>query len=131
MVRMKNLDTKIVAEYPHPKCRFGSKSMEVDAVYVKCTPSPRKINDPEPTFEERTQICVQCADTKPHEKSIIPVTVSLLGDFTDTYNSLPFRFYEEPEVIKIFPECGPQNGGTRVVVNNYHFYHLFYLFFLL
>ncbi|MCQ2816883.1 MAG: hypothetical protein MJ252_06430 [archaeon] len=117
MARLKHIDVNMVQEFPHPKCRFGSKDMEVDAVYVKCTPNPRKIDDPEPTFEERTEICIQCGDSKPHDKDIIPFTVSLLGDFTDTYNSLPFRYFLDPSVDKIFPESGNQNGGTRVLVN--------------
>jgi hypothetical protein len=53
---------------------------------------------------------------KKHKKDIVPFTLSLLGDFTDTVNSLPFRFYDDPIVEKIFPEAGPQNGGTRVEV---------------
>ena len=35
----------------------------------------------------------------------------------DTYNSLPFRYFLDPSVDKIFPESGNQNGGTRVLVN--------------
>ena len=44
-----------------------------------------------------------------------------MGDFTDTVNSLPYRFYDEPIVEKIFPEAGPQNGGTKVEVFGQNF----------
>lgn len=56
MARLKLLDDKKVKEFPHPRCRFGSKESEVEAVYVKCTPNPRTINEPESDFEKRTDV---------------------------------------------------------------------------
>lgn len=56
MARLKLLDDKKVREYPHPRCRFGSKESEVEAVYVKCTPNPRTINEPESDFDKRTDV---------------------------------------------------------------------------
>ena len=56
MARLKVLDTKKVSQFPYPKCRFGSKETQVDATYVKCTPNPRKMNEPEAEFEDRTEV---------------------------------------------------------------------------
>lgn len=56
MIRLKNLDEKTIIEYPHPKCRFGSKESEVEAVYVKCTSSPKKINELETDMDLRNDV---------------------------------------------------------------------------
>ena len=48
-----------------------------------------------------TETCIQCEIAPPSPGTdIVPLSVSLLGDFTDTLNSLPFRYYKE--VILIF-----------------------------
>ena len=96
LVRLQNFNIDLIDDYPHPNCRFGSTKFTVNATYVKCSPKPRKVGEKEPTPEEKTEVCIQCENTKPHQEDIIPFTVSLLGDFTDTLNSVPFRFYVEP-----------------------------------
>ena len=57
--------------------------------YTKCTPRPRKPGERQPSTLEKTEICIQCEDSPQHQDEIIPFTVSLLGDFTDTLNSIP------------------------------------------
>lgn len=56
-------------------------------------------------------------DSPPNEQvEIIPFTVSLLGDFTDCENSVPFRYYKEVSISYIYPRYGPKDGGTMVEV---------------
>lgn len=43
-------------------------------------------------------------------------TVSLVGDFSDTNSSVPFRFYETPKIYAIEPRFGPKDGKTWVQV---------------
>lgn len=50
------------------------------------------------------------------EPDIIPFTVSFLGDFTDSVNSVPFRYYKEPYITWIYPRYGSKDGGTMVEV---------------
>jgi len=57
----------------------------------------------------------------PHQEDIVPFTVSLLGDFTDCKNSLPYRYYLEPVIDWIYPRYGPKDGGTFVEVYGKHF----------
>ena len=116
LVRLKNFNQELIPEYPHPNCRFGSVTYTVNATYVRCSPHPRKVGEREPTQAERTEVCIQCENSKPHKEDIVPFTVSLLGDFTDTLNSVPFRYYINPTVIWIYPRYGPKDGGTLVEV---------------
>ena len=37
-------------------------------------------------------------DSPQHDPSIIPLTISVTGDFSDVYSSVPYRYYKE--VIK-------------------------------
>mmetsp|Transcript_29952 Transcript_29952/g.22201 ORF Transcript_29952/g.22201 Transcript_29952/m.22201 type:complete len:92 (-) Transcript_29952:3598-3873(-) len=89
------------AVYPHPKCRFGSNSRIVDADYVACSVSPIPAKD----FEKaviRNETCLQCDDSPPSEKGeIIPLTVSLIGDFSDSANSISYRYYPTPMIYAI------------------------------
>jgi hypothetical protein len=70
--------------------------MTVDATWVKCIDAPRRIGEKEARLEDRNYTCVQCEFSPVSAKEdIVPLTVSLLGDFTDIKNSVPFRYYKE------------------------------------
>lgn len=70
--------------------------MIVDATWVKCMNKPRGIGDIEVKISERNFTCIQCEFSPSTTKEdIVPLTVSLLGDFTDIKNSVPFRYYRE------------------------------------
>jgi len=47
---------------------------------------------------------------------IIPLTVSLTGDFSDSMNSLAYRYYQDPKIWAIYPKYGKKNGGTLIKV---------------
>ena len=116
LVRLKNFNTELIDTYPHPNCRFGSVQYTVPGTYTKCTPKPRKPGERQPSTIEKTEICIQCEDSPKHSDDIVPFTVSLLGDFTDTLNSIPYRYYDEPRIIYISPRSGPKDGNTKVDV---------------
>ena len=42
--------------------------------------------------------------------------ISLTGDFTDSADSEPFRYYNNTRVHAIYPRYGPKDGGTVVQV---------------
>jgi hypothetical protein len=48
------------------------------------------------------------------EAEIINLSVSIIGDFTDSIDSEPFRYYENPVVTAIYPHYGPKDGETVV-----------------
>ena len=116
LVRLKNFNSDLIATYPHPSCRFGSSQYTVAGTYAKCTPKPRKPGERQPSTLEKTEICIQCEDSPKHSDDIVPFTISLLGDFTDTLNSIPYRYYEEPKITYISPRSGPKDGNTLVDV---------------
>ena len=116
LVRLKNFNADLIATYPHPSCRFGSSQYTVSGTYAKCTPKPRKPGERQPSTIEKTEICIQCENSPRHADEIVPFTVSLLGDFTDTSNSIPYRFYQEPKIIYISPRSGPKDGNTKIDV---------------
>ena len=116
LVRLLNFKQELITTYPHPSCRFGSADYTVPGTYTKCTPKPRKPGERQPAAIEKTEICIQCEDSPQHPDEIIPFTVSLLGDFTDTLNSIPYRYYKEPKIIYISPRSGPKDGNTKVDV---------------
>ena len=65
----------------------------------------------------QTEWCIQCSDAPPNaEAEIVNLSVSLIGDFTDTLDSEPFRYYSPPEVHAIYPHYGPKDGETLVQV---------------
>ena len=47
---------------------------------------------------------------------ITPLMISLTGDFTDSDDSEPFRYYNNTRVYAIYPRYGPKDGGTVVQV---------------
>lgn len=47
---------------------------------------------------------------------IVPLMISLTGDFTDSADSEPFRYYNNTRVHAIYPRYGPKDGGTVVQV---------------
>jgi len=69
-------------------------------------------------------VCVLCDDSPSykvdpeHEHAkgdmIITLSVSLSGDFTDVYSSLPYRYYPQAEIHRIVPTHGPKDGDTLV-----------------
>lgn len=67
-------------------------------------------------YSFQNDTCVQCEVSPSHEPEIVPFSVSLIGDFTDIKNSVPFRYYLEPKITWIYPRYGPKNGGTFVEV---------------
>ena len=116
LVRLKNFNQDLITSYPHPSCRFGSAKHTVSGTYTKCTPKPRRPGERQPSALDKTEICIQCEDSPKHDDEIIPFTVSLLGDFTDTLNSIPYRYYKEPKITYITPRSGPKDGNTKVDV---------------
>ena len=41
-------------------------------------------------------------DSPQHDPSIIPLTVSITGDFSDVFSSIPFRYYKEVKNLTKF-----------------------------
>ena len=60
---------------------------------------------------------MQC-DNSPavNKPQITPLMISLTGDFTDSADSEPFRYYNNTRVHAIYPRYGPKDGGTVVQV---------------
>lgn len=115
LVRFNNLAPFIDA-YPHPKCKFGSNSMIVDAQYVKCTKKEEPF-----TANERAGVrdatCVQCEGSPAKDYAeLISFTVSLTGLFDDSSSSVPYRFYNNLKTHAIYPRYGPKDGDTVVEV---------------
>lgn len=116
-VRFAKITKDLIEDHPHPKCRFGNSKMEVNATYGKCMPRPRRVGESEENFWLYNDTCVMCEIAPPSdEPKIVPFSVSFLGDFTDTINSLPYRYYYEPKVTWIFPRYGDKDGGTMIEV---------------
>lgn len=57
-----NSFTGAAAQYPEPKCRFGSDQMVVAAAYVACPAGAREAWQREAKKNERTRTCLQCED---------------------------------------------------------------------
>jgi hypothetical protein len=121
LVRLKEFDKSLVEIYPHPKCRFGSNQNTVNATFLECSSHPRKIGEKEPRGSELNETCIACEYSPPHKADYVPFTVSLLGDFSDVQNSVPFRYYKDPIVYSIKPRYGPKDGGTMVEVYGENF----------
>jgi hypothetical protein len=47
--------------------------------------------------------------------------VTVVGDFSDVKNTLPFMFYAPAVVTSILPVYGPKNGGTIVTIEGENF----------
>ncbi len=85
----------LVEIYPKPKCRFGRSDRTVAATYVSCATAPRKYGEQEARKRTKNDTCIQC-DNSPEVDTaeIIPLLVSLTGDFADAENSVPYRYYK-------------------------------------
>lgn len=46
----------------------------------------------------------------------MPLSISLTGDFTDSTDAEPFRYYKPTRVHAIYPRYGPKDGATIVQV---------------
>jgi hypothetical protein len=108
--------------YPEPKCKFGRRDRVVSATYTTCTQQILSMSDIEGKHANRTGSCLQC-EVSPSVDSheIASLTISLTGDFTDSDDSEPFRYYEPTIVSAIYPRYGPKDGGTFVQVWGKHF----------
>lgn len=109
-------------KYPNPACKFGSSGNLIKGTYVTCTPQPRQVDEAEPTTPEKTAHCIQC-DPGPKSTFVgtVPFSVTLVGDFSDSQNSMEFRYYVQPVIDHIVPIYGPKNGGTTVTVYGKNF----------
>ena len=103
--------------YPRPKCKFGANDRVVSATYVKCLEKPLSMTDMEGKSKEKKHWCLQCDNSPAVNKAmIVPLMISLTGDFTDSADSEPFRYYKPTTVHAIYPRYGPKDGGTVVQV---------------
>lgn len=103
--------------YPTPMCKFGRHDKIVHAVYTTCTKQPLAMEDYEGKHANRTEYCLQCENSpSADEHGIVPLTISLTGDFSDTEDSEPFRYYTPTVVTAIYPRYGVKDGGTFVEV---------------
>jgi ribosomal protein L37AE/L43A len=104
--------------YPSPKCKFGRRDMIVPAQYVTCTEHPLAVDEIEGRHANRSAMCLACENNPANSAGpeIVPFSVSLTGDFTDTDDSEPFRYYTPTTVTGIYPRYGPKDGDTFVQV---------------
>jgi ribosomal protein L37AE/L43A len=92
--------------------------MIVPAQYVTCTEHPLSVEEIEGRHANRSAMCLACENNPANAggAEIVPFSISLTGDFTDTDDSEPFRFYEPTKVTGIYPKYGPKDGDTFVQV---------------
>lgn len=121
IVRLKDFDKNLIESYPRPKCRFGTQKDTVNATYVSCSPKPRAVSEKEPTKAEMNETCIICENSPQHKEEYVPFTISLIGDFSDVKNSIPYRYYKDPVISWIYPRYGPKDGGTFVEVYGENF----------
>ena len=108
--------------YPNPKCKFGRHDKIVSATYTSCPERPLSMEDVEGKHKDRTSTCLVCEDSPDFDgPGIIPLSISLTGDFTDSDDSEPYRYYSPTIVSAIYPRYGPKDGGTFVQVWGEHF----------
>lgn len=101
--------------YPKPKCKFGKRDMVVSATYVSCTETPLDMLQIEGKSHNRQGTCLMCENSPANDEAeIIPFSVSLTGDFTDSEDSEPFRYYKPTRVHSIYPRYGPKDGATFI-----------------
>jgi len=75
------------------------------------------MSDLEGKHANRTTACLQCENTPEIDgPEIASLTISLTGDFLDSDDSEPFRYYTPTVVSAIYPRYGPKDGGTLVQV---------------
>jgi hypothetical protein len=111
--------------YPNPKCKFGRRDMIVAALYVSCTENPLGATDVEGRHADRTATCLACENSPANlGAEVVPFSISLTGDFTDTNDSEPFSYYEPTVVYSIYPRYGPKDGDTLVEVWGEHFLNM-------
>ncbi len=68
---------------------------------------------------------IECLSPKWPEAKIVPVAVTYEEDGEKSKSSsLPFMYYESPEVHSIFPECGPNYGYTQITVTGKNFVNM-------
>jgi hypothetical protein len=116
MVRSKEFFNGMSLIFPHPKCKFGKRSMIVDALYVPCSQKPLTVMDIE-RGSDRSENCVQCEQSPAtDEAGIVAFTVTLTGDFDDSENSVTFRYYDAPKINAIYPRFGEKDGNTEITV---------------
>jgi hypothetical protein len=98
------------AHYPDAKCRFGTLDSDiVSAVVAQCTPKPKTVDDPDPTREQQTSWCLRCKPNHEHEApEKVAFSVTIVGDFSDVKNTLPYTFYTPAVVESIKPIYGPK-----------------------
>jgi hypothetical protein len=64
-----------------------------------------------------TSWCITCDPNNEHaEPGKVAFSVTVVGDFSDVKNTIPFTFYQEATVKSISPIYGPKQGGTIVTV---------------
>jgi len=106
--------------YPTPQCRFGLSS-PTPGTYVKCTPRP--IYKERSSVEVKNMTCIQCEHSPASEMAdIVPLSVSMTGDFIDSGNSAPFNYYKPPAISKVLPRHGLGSGKTNVTVTGEGFF---------
>lgn len=120
LVRMDNL-APFVDTYPKPRCKFGSNSHIVDALYVKCVKKDGGYYADDNA--EKDGICVQCEASPPNDEAeIITFTVSLTGNFDDASSSNPYRYYKDGVITELYPRSAPMNGDTVFMVTGENFF---------
>lgn len=89
--------------------------MIVPGTYIFCKSEKFKIEQHEGRHKDKNDTCIACDNSPPSAKpESISFTISLSGDFSDTQNSLPYRYYLNPTVHAIYPRYGPKDGDTVV-----------------
>lgn len=85
------------------------------ATYTTCTEHVLRHEDMEGKHANRSNYCLQCENSPAVGSSeIVALSISLTGDFSDSDDSEPYRYYEPTRVTAIFPRYGPKDGGTLV-----------------
>lgn len=85
-----------------PHCKFGNKIVRAQfdsTVRIVC------VAPPQPNYEEDTDTTFK---------------ISLNGvDFIDT--GIQFSYYEQPVITGVWPDSGPETGGTQVYIQGMNF----------
>lgn len=64
---------------------------------------------------DKDDTCLQC-DNSPSitKEGVVSFTISMTGDFSDSINSVIYRYYNPTRVWAIYPRYGPKDGETIV-----------------